>query len=195
MLKIVFLFLFAFFFIFPSNVFSHSEVAVVEMVPDGFVPSEITIDVNSSVIFINKDSQPRWPASNVHPTHDLYPEFDPRHNIDPGQSWAFKPTRVGEWKFHDHLFPHMRGVLKVIDEEGSDVKTLEKETKPVLNIFVVRLKDVVSNFFNKIKTLFTFKKISNQQLPNKEGFKKLSYGAQSKELEKIAKCKGAPKVW
>src|SRR3989344_2095750 len=97
---------------------AHSEVAVIEMVPDGFIPSEITIDVNSSVIFINKDNQARWPASNVHPTHDLYPEFDPRKNVNPGESWAFKPTKAGEWKFHDHNFPHMRGVLTVVNEEG-----------------------------------------------------------------------------
>ena len=195
MLRVILLLLFLISFIFPVNVFAHSEIAVIEMVPGGFLPSEITIDVNSSVIFINKDSQPRWPASNVHPAHDLYPEFDPRHNIDPGQSWAFKPKKVGEWKFHDHLFPHIRGVITVVDEEGSNVKTLEKETKPVLNIFVVRLKDVVSNFFDKVKSLFSFKKISNAQLPNKEEFKKVSYDIQSKELEKIAKSNGAPKAW
>src|SRR3990167_1529245 len=73
-----------------SPVSAHSEVTVIEMVPDGFIPSEITIDVNSSVIFINKDKESRWPASNVHPTHGLYPEFDPKKPILPGESWAFK---------------------------------------------------------------------------------------------------------
>ena len=104
MLRVILLLLFLISFIFPVNVFAHSEIAVIEMVPGGFLPSEITIDVNSSVIFINKDSQPRWPASNVHPAHDLYPEFDPRKNIDPGQSWAFKPKKVGEWNFMTTFF-------------------------------------------------------------------------------------------
>src|SRR3989344_143539 len=110
-LLLIFLSLIAYCLFLITPVSAHSEVAVIEMVPDGFVPSEITIDVNSSVIFINKDKVARWPASNVHPTHDLYPEFDSRKNINPGESWAFKPKKTGEWKFHDHNFPHLRGVL------------------------------------------------------------------------------------
>lgn len=196
MFRLIWFFLFAIFFIFPMNVSAHSEVAVIEMVPDGFIPSEITIDVNSSVIFINKDKELRWPASNVHPTHNIYPEFDPKKPIAPQESWAFKPKKVGEWKFHDHLFPHMRGVLTVIDEEGSDAKILEKETQPVLNTLIVRLKDSINNFFNKIKNLFAKKTLNQQvQLPNKEEFKKLSYDAQSKELKKIAQRGDATNAW
>ena len=183
------MFLFSIFFIAPGHALAHSEVTVIEMVPSGFLPSEITIDVNSSVIFVNKDSQSRWPASNVHPTHQLYPEFDPRKPIAPQESWAFKPKKVGEWKFHDHLFPHMRGVITVIDEKGS-------ETKPILNTFIVKLKDSINIFFIKIKNLFA-KKTLNQQvlLPNKEEFKKLSYDIQAKELEKIVQTNGSSKAW
>ncbi len=197
---LLFLFLISHLSFLISPVSAHSEVTVIEMVPDGFIPSEITIDVNSSVIFINKDSQPRWPASNVHPTHELYPEFDPKRPIEPGESWAFKPKRVGEWKFHDHLLPHMRGVITVIEEKGSSTKVLEKETKPVLNTFIVRIKDSINSFFNKIKSLFVKKTLNPQtpeqiQLPNREEFKKLSYDMQSKTLEKIAKSNGAPNAW
>ena len=195
MFRFFLLFLFSVFFIFPGNTSAHSQVAVIEMVPEGFVPSEITIDEKSSVIFINKDTEPRWPASNVHPTHDLYPEFDPKKNVNPGESWAFKLTKAGEWKFHDHNFPHMRGVLNVIEEPGF---TTGKKIE--LPAFVTKFTNAVGNFFSKIKNLFARKTVNpdssvQAQLPNQEGFKKLSYDIQSKELEKIAHDNGAPKVW
>lgn len=192
-------FLIAIIFLFPKNVLAHSEVTVIEMMPSGFLPSEIAIDQNSSVIFINKDKQSRWPASNVHPTHQLYPEFDPRRPIEPGASWTFKPKKIGEWKFHDHLMPHMRGVITVI-EEGPDTKNLQKETKPVSNTFIMKFKNTVNNLFTKLKSFFSFKKISNpeasgqKQLPNKEDFKKLSYDIQAKKLEGIAQS-SASKAW
>ena len=197
MLRFVLLFLFSIFFIFPGNVSAHSEVAVIEMVPDGFIPSRKTIDVNSSVIFINKDGKSRWPASNIHPTHEVYPEFDPKKPIKPGESWVFKPKRVGEWKFHDHLFPHMRGVLTVIDENGSETKDQDIKVKPALNTIIVKLKDGIGNLLAKLKGLFIFKNISKPpvggqtKLPDKENFKKLSYDDQTRELKEIAQSNSA----
>ena len=195
MFKLILLFLFLIFHFsfFISPVFAHSEVTVIEMTPDGFIPAEVTIDQNSSIIFINKDKESRWPASNIHPTHELYPEFDARKPIAPSESWAFKPKKVGEWKYHDHNFPHMRGVLTVIGE-SYNAKISSEETK---NNFVVNFKNVISNFFSKIKNLFALKsKISQKvQLPNKEEFKKLSYDTQAKKLEEIAQSNSAPKVW
>ena len=87
------------------NAMAHSEVRVIEMTSSGFSPSEIMLDEDSSVIFVNKDKESRWPASNTHPTHELYSEFDPKKPILPGESWVFKPKKVGEWKYHDHLSP------------------------------------------------------------------------------------------
>src|SRR3989344_6780475 len=115
-------------FFFPVNVSAHSEVRIIEMTSNGFEPQEVTVDENSSIIFFNKDTKSRWPASNTHPTHELYPEFDPRKPIAPGESWAFKPKNIGDWKYHDHLFPHMRGVITVIEEEGIVAKDLQRET-------------------------------------------------------------------
>ena len=198
MFKFILLFLFSISFIFPKAISAHSEVTVIEMVPDGFIPSEITIDINSSVIFVNKDKQARWPASNVHPTHEIYPEFDPRKPIPPGESWAFNPKKVGEWKFHDHIFSHMRGTIIVIDEKGSGTKTVEEKTESTpLNTFTMKLKNVTDNFINKMKSLFSFKKIAKQQvqLPNKEDFKNFSYDMQAKKLEEIAQGNGASSAW
>ena len=111
-MKIFLLILIALSLFFPKNIYAHSEVTVVEMTADGFSPQEITIDENSSVIFLNKDKEAHWPASNPHPVHSIYSEFDPKKPIQPGESWPFKP-RAGTWKYHDHLNPLARGVVVV----------------------------------------------------------------------------------
>ena len=181
MKKLFFLLLLIFISLFfPEKIFSHSKVQIIEMTSSGFNPSEVTIDENSSVIFLNKDSESRWPASNTHPTHELYPEFDPRKPIAPGESWAFKPKNIGDWKYHDHLFPHMRGVITVIEEEGIVAKDLQRETG-------INFKDSIVNFLNKIRDLFTQKKVKAPQiaLPNKDEFKKFPYNLQEKNLKEI----------
>ena len=189
-----FLFLIIIIFLAPGNTLAHSEVQVVEMTPNGFEPQSVIVDQNSSVIFVNKDKESRWPASNPHPTHELYPEFDARKPIAPAESWAFKPKKVGEWKYHDHNFPHMRGVITVVGEKVSVAKSPQ-------NTFFVQFKDTINNLFSKIRNLFGSKSISNPEasgqkpLPNKEDFKKLSYDIQAKTLKEIAQGNGASKAW
>ncbi len=168
---------------FPGNVLAHSEITAIEMTTNGFEPQEVTVDENSSVIFVNKDRESRWPASNVHPTHQLYPEFDPKKPIQQGESWAFKPKNVGEWKYHDHLKPHMRGMITVIGEESSIASRKA--------LFIVRFKDAINNLLGKIKNLFGKQK----QLPDKEDFKKLSLDVQTKKLAEIAQSNGTTESW
>src|SRR5947207_2542475 len=88
---------------FPNTVFAHSEIKVIEMTKEGFEPQSVTVDENQTIIFYNRDTVSRYPASNPHPTHDLYPEFDPKKPILPGDSWPFRPKKIGTWKYHDHL--------------------------------------------------------------------------------------------
>lgn len=71
--------------------------------PEGITPKELTIAIGDTVEFRNSDVKPHWPASNPHPTHTDYPEFDPKAAIEPGGIWSFKFTKAGTWKFHDHL--------------------------------------------------------------------------------------------
>ncbi len=85
----------------------------ISMTETGFEPSEVSVSAFSTITFRNDDIVPRWPASNLHPTHEEYAEFDPLKEIGPGESWTFTPQKSGVWKFHDHLNPHMRGTLTV----------------------------------------------------------------------------------
>src|SRR3989344_3667849 len=131
-----------------THSFAHSETKIVKMTPNGFDPQEVTIDVNSSVLFVNQDKVQRWPASNVHPTHDIYPEFDPKEPIEPGKDWVFKPKRAGTFKFHDHISPHFRGVLIVKGEDNIDV--LDNSDLNILG----KIKNTISAIISRAKNLF-----------------------------------------
>ena len=54
-----------------------------------------------------------WPASDLHPTHSLYSEFDPGEPFESGKAWAFTFDKPGQWGYHDHLKPNHRGVVTV----------------------------------------------------------------------------------
>ena len=71
--------------------------------PDGVTPKELTIAVGDTVEFRNSDVKPHWLASNPHPAHTDYSEFDPKTALAPGGIWTFKFDKAGTWKFHDHL--------------------------------------------------------------------------------------------
>ena len=98
---------------------------------DGFKPNEITIQKGSVVIFKNKSDDAFWPASNVHPTHSAYPDFDPKKPIASGGSWSFTFTESGIYRFHDHINSNFEGVITVTDTKGSVAKLNCSEEKNV----------------------------------------------------------------
>lgn len=80
---------------------------------DMYTPNKVTIKVGQAVRFVNKSTSDRWPASNVHPSHTIYSEFDPKRHIKPGEEWIFTFERVGAWRMHDHLRPFSKGLITV----------------------------------------------------------------------------------
>ena len=80
-----------------------------------FSPSEVKIKNGGKVTWTNKGSRAVWPASAMHPTHLIYPEFDARKSIGPGESYSFKFERAGSWKYHDHLNPSSFGAVNVAE--------------------------------------------------------------------------------
>ena len=90
-----------------------AEVSVRE---DGsFSPSEVKIQKGGKVTWTNKSSRQVWPASAVHPTHSVYPGFDALRGLSAGESYSFVFDKTGEWAYHDHLNPSMRGKVKVVE--------------------------------------------------------------------------------
>lgn len=186
LLKILRFSLFLVFIFFVPTAFAHSQTIIIEMTPEGFSPQSVTLDNNSTVIFINKDSKPHWPANDVHPTHDLYPEFDPQRGIEPGQSWPFRPKKAGEWRFHDHLFPHFHGSLTVTSEAGT------KTSGSGINLSD-GFKKIIDSLWSNLKSVFSLKR--QVEVPSRENFIKLSSKEQFKTLEDLAYSQEAEKAW
>lgn len=88
----------------------------IQMTADGFEPDRLEIIAGDSVIFENVDQADHWPASNVHPTHELYADFDAKRPILPGESWSMTFFRPGIWGFHDHLNPQYTGQITVLPD-------------------------------------------------------------------------------
>lgn len=88
---------------------------VITLTKDGFKPSELTIKKGATVMFKNTTGNLYWPASNLHPSHLIYPEFDPQTPVAPTDTWSYTFEKVGEWRFHDHLSPYFTGTITVTE--------------------------------------------------------------------------------
>lgn len=97
---------------------------------NGFSPKELDINIGDTVIFKTRRDKPFWPASDLHPTHTIYPEFDPKRPIEPNETWSFRFEKQGTWKYHDHLSPLFKGVITVKRESSGSVKILSSKCQP-----------------------------------------------------------------
>lgn len=89
------------------------ETHVVTLTKDGFSPEAVSVKKGDTVTFKTTSKDPFWPASNIHPTHGIYPEFDPKDAIFSDKTWSFKFEKVGKWSYHDHLAPYFTGTITV----------------------------------------------------------------------------------
>lgn len=147
----------------PSTIYAHSEAHQILATQNGFEPDEIEIDLGDTVIFINQDQKDRWPASNIHPTHVIYPGFDSKKEVKPNEIWQFKFEEPGNFKFHDHLIPQFTGTIEVKGEKT-------KKTAFSINLAL----------FAKKFYYFLFPASLNQEL-NKTDFVKI--GSDEKKVE------------
>ncbi len=109
----------------------------IKLIPGGFEPNNLQVKLGDIISFINQDSVDRWPASDIHPTHAIYPEFDPKKAIEPNRSWSFKFNKAGTFKFHDHLNPYLDGTIVV---NGVETKSIQNENKKFnLTIFLEKI--------------------------------------------------------
>lgn len=97
-----------------AGISSNGKAHIIELSEEGFSPSEITIQKGDTIKFITTGDKFFWPASNLHPTHTIYPEFDPREPFASDESWSFRFEKAGTWKYHDHLAPYFTGEIEVL---------------------------------------------------------------------------------
>jgi len=82
---------------------------------EGYFPKELTIKKGESVKFINLSDRMVWTASNDHPSHTIYPEFDQKTFAGKGNEYSFKFYKVGSWGFHNHANASHTGTITVTE--------------------------------------------------------------------------------
>jgi plastocyanin len=98
-----------------ENVISNGVISdvLIRFTGDEFEPNEISISAGGTVTWTNDTDEYFWPASNVHPTHDILPEFDAKKPLSSSRSFSFTFIKKGTWEFHDHLHPNAIGKVIV----------------------------------------------------------------------------------
>ncbi|MCH7883378.1 hypothetical protein IIA95_03105 [Patescibacteria group bacterium] len=114
-----------------EKLFLSSGNPVIELREDGFYPKKITIREGETITFKTTRDIYFWPASNLHPTHTLYPEFDPAEPISPDKKWGFQFDQVGIWEYHDHLTPYFKGTIIVLSADFLDKNAIESCKKEI----------------------------------------------------------------
>jgi len=99
----------------PTAVSSFFDVFVVIDDSGQFSPSAIKVSKGGKVTWTNKSSGVVWPASAIHPTHELYPGFDALHGLKTGETYSFVFEKVGSWRYHNHLNSAITGVVEVVE--------------------------------------------------------------------------------
>lgn len=77
--------------------------------------AELNIKRGDTVVFVNNDSILWWPASGVHPIHQICPGFDSLRGLGKDESYSFTFNNVGTCPFHDHLDARNGGLLGKIN--------------------------------------------------------------------------------
>ncbi|MBI2620732.1 cupredoxin domain-containing protein [candidate division WWE3 bacterium] len=97
-------------------------VVTIVYTEDGFSPNVVTVKKGDKVRWVNESSAMMWVASAVHPTHQLYPEFDQRETVDRGGVYEFAFDKIGDWKYHSHTNPSITAAV-IVEEAVTDVST------------------------------------------------------------------------
>ncbi|MDP3729233.1 MAG: hypothetical protein Q8R26_00540 [bacterium] len=87
----------------PTEKETSNSYTVVFDTEGKFSPVYLKIKKGDTVVWANNGSRNIRPAVGPHPTHDLYPEFDPKQAVKPGEKFYFTFDRVGIWQYHNHL--------------------------------------------------------------------------------------------
>jgi plastocyanin len=85
---------------------------------DGFHPRVLNVHAGETVTFKSALGKYFWPATDFHPTHSVFPSFDPKEPVSPEDTWSFTFEKPGVYKYHDHLAAYYFGIVRVSDANG-----------------------------------------------------------------------------
>lgn len=117
-----------------------SKTYSVTLSESGFRPQVLTINKGDRIKFSNILNRSFWPASDPHPTHVFFAGFDSKKEIHSNDTWTYEFQKSGQWAYHDHLDPSVRGQITVV------------ETNPVIS------------FYQKIVHIYKTKFIKHDEL-------------------------------
>ena len=156
----------------PSPIIANQTFEI-KLIKAGFNPNNLQIKQGDIVIFINQDEVDRWPASDIHPTHAIYPEFDPQKAIKPKNFWKFQFKKPGTFQFHDHLHPELNGTIEVlVDKENSASPSPAPDFNSIIQTLKRKIEIAYKKFYYKIfpakleQDLKTFNSIEVAQHPD-----------------------------
>lgn len=98
---------------------SAQHAGTIVLKDDGFHPRVLTVREGETVTFRSERKKYYWPASDFHPTHTIFPEFDSKEPVSPDASWSFTFEKPGVYKYHDHLAAYYFGIIRVTDKSGN----------------------------------------------------------------------------
>jgi plastocyanin len=129
---------------------------VVHITDEGFEPRSMVIGAGNTVVFENVGLNPHWPASDPHPTHTDYPGFDPKKPVEPNSEWSFAFDKPGEWKYHDHQAPYLKGEIVVLDngESGASGDQDQGEKKSGIDGFFASIKGFLLDTYRATLSAF-----------------------------------------
>ncbi|MEX0934230.1 MAG: plastocyanin/azurin family copper-binding protein [Candidatus Saccharimonadales bacterium] len=79
----------------------------------GFAPATLEISIGDTVSFVNGGNVSMWVASDSHPTHTNFPDFDARRGYGSGETYEFTFNEPGSYGYHNHLNPNHGGLIIV----------------------------------------------------------------------------------
>lgn len=103
----------------PTSTPAFSQSTTVSYTDAGFDKPKISVMIGTPITFVNKRVQrPMWVASNMHPEHLLYPEFDQGRvlgyePLPKDTTFTFTFNRKGTWEYHDHYDAAQQGTVIV----------------------------------------------------------------------------------
>ena len=88
------------------------DTTSVSITSDGFEPATIKIKAGDSVTWTNNDDRTHHVASDPHPIHTDLSGLE-SDNLSPGDTYTFTFDEAGEFTYHCHLHPGMKGAVVV----------------------------------------------------------------------------------
>lgn len=94
-----------------ESIIPMGQTVVITFANGTATPNVVNIKVGDTVKFVNNNGVPHWPASGVHPTHQICPGFDALHGLTQGETYSFIFDETKTCPWHDHLNPSINGQI------------------------------------------------------------------------------------